>query len=121
MKKYYKVMIDYKNFISIDESELDKALQAHAQDGKAFFKNGSVSHIQAVLPDFHKIMGWNEGYTLVPEDHAEIARSQDCQEARNLLYTATERLAGRIPEETVKLPQRVISDAVKKLAEDKRP
>lgn len=120
MKKYYKVMVDYKNFISIDETELEKALQAHAHDGKAFFKNGSVSHIQAILPDFHKIMGWNEGYVLVPEDHADIARSSECQEARNLLYTATERLAGRMPEESVKLPARGISEAVKKLVEDKR-
>ena len=56
MKKY-KVMIDYKNFIPIDETELDKALRAWAASGKALFNEGATNRVEAILPDYHAMMG----------------------------------------------------------------
>lgn len=93
--KYYRVFIDFKNFISIDETELDKALRAMAFDGKAFFNEGATEKIHAVIPDYHKMMGFNEGYILTPEDSGLISRSKKCQEAKNLLASVREEISGR--------------------------
>lgn len=91
----YKVMIDYKNFIPIDDSELEKAMRAMAADGKAFFQQGATERIHAILPDFHAIMGWNYGYDFLPEDYATIAQSVECNKAKQLIYETKEKIAGR--------------------------
>lgn len=113
MSKKFKVMIDYKNFISIDETELEKALKALAMDGKAFFDNGATEKIHAVLPDYHAMMGFNYGYELQPEDYALIAKSKDCNDAKSLIYDRKESLAGR------ERPKELQHD-VKKIAESMR-
>ncbi len=109
----FKVLIDYKNFIPIDETELEKALRAMAADGKAFFKYGATERIHAILPDFHAIMGWNYGYELQPEDYAAIAKSTQCDKAQELIYKTKERIASR------EKPQ-ILQGAVKQLADKKR-
>ena len=110
----YKVMIDYKNFIPIDETELEKALRAMAADGKAFFNEGATDRIHAVIPDYHKMMGYNYGYELQPEDWAEIGSSKECNDAKKLAVDIKMKLAGHTP------PSKEISDGVKQLAESKR-
>lgn len=95
--RYYRAFINFKDFISIDETELETALRAHATDGKAFFAEGSTSKIYAILPDYHKMMGFNEGYVLTPEDSGMIARSKKCQDAKLLLSKTKELIAGREP------------------------
>lgn len=106
----YKVFIDYKNFIPIDETELDKAVMAMASDGKAFFNQGATDRIHAIVPDYHAIMGWNYGYELTPEDWGEIGASKECREAKNLIEDAKLKLAGKErPKE--------LSPEVKRLAE----
>lgn len=107
----YKVMIDYKNFIPIDEMELEKALRAMAADGKAFFNQGATDRIHAVLPDYHAIMGYNYGYELQPEDWAAIASSKECNHAKRLVADLKNQLAGRVTERP-----KEISDGVKQLA-----
>jgi hypothetical protein len=75
--RYYKVQIGYgDDFISIDETELEKALYAQMTGGTVFLNEGSVTgnSIISIRPDFHKAMGWNYGYKFTPEDHAEINR-----------------------------------------------
>lgn len=108
--KLYKVMIDYKNFIPIDETELEKALRAWADGGKALFNQGATDRIHHVLPDYHAMMGWNYGYDLTPQDYAEIAASSECKEAKNLLASTKLVISGKKPTP----PQ--LSDGVKQLA-----
>lgn len=94
MKKF-KVMIDYKNFIPIDETELEKALKAMMMSGKVFFANGATERIHAILPDFHAMMGWNYGYELQAEDYELIRDSKDCREAKALISSKLDQLSGR--------------------------
>jgi hypothetical protein len=72
--KYFKVRMFNEN-ISIDETELARALYAQITGKVAILKNGSVSgnQIFSITPDYHKAMGYNEDYKLTPEDHKEIA------------------------------------------------
>lgn len=65
------------DFIPIDESELEAALYAHITGNKAFFNSGSItgSHISAIMPDYHRSMGWNYGYKMQPEDWTEVERA----------------------------------------------
>lgn len=111
MKKY-KVMIDYNNFIPIQEDELEKAIKAWMANGKALFNAGATSRIEAVLPDEHAMMGWNYGYKLLPEDYSEIARSKDCQDARRTIEQKKNELLGISKEQP-----KEISDGVKQLAD----
>lgn len=105
----YKVQIDYKNFIPIEEDELEKALRAFAAEGKAIFKRGATDRITAVLPDFHALMGWNYGYQLQAEDWQMIRDSEECEAAGRLLEDTRRRITGgaRPPE---------VSGQVKQLA-----
>lgn len=76
--KHYRVKYGYgrDEFISIDETELPKALKAQVkgQGSMAFFNEGSVNgdKIMAVLPDFQRDMGLNRDYQLSGEDYAQI-------------------------------------------------
>ena len=110
----YKVMIDYKNFIPIDETELEKALRAMAADGKAFFNEGATDRIHAVIPDYHAMMGYNYGYELQPEDWAAIATSKDCATAKQLIADTKLRLQGKTPE------HKELTSGVKTLADKMR-
>lgn len=76
--RYFKVIRGFGNddFIPIDEDELEKAIYAQISEQKVFFKNGSVNgaHISAIMPDFHREMGWSYGWKITAEDHGEMAR-----------------------------------------------
>src|SRR3990167_5049286 len=108
--KYYKVMIDYKNFIPIDDTEVEKAISAWLVDGKALFNEGATSRIDAVIPDYARIMGWNRGYELQVEDWAEIGASKDCATAKRLIADTKLRLQGKMPE------HKELTSGVKELA-----
>lgn len=94
MRKY-KVMIGYKDSISIDETELEKALTAFATGQGAIFSGGAVSNISAILSDYHAMMGWNPGYTLQPEDWAQIRASEECRDANRLIEGTRQRILGQ--------------------------
>lgn len=115
MMRKYKVMVGYKDFISIDEGELEKALTAFATGQGAIFNQGAVSNISAILPDYHAMMGWNPGYTLGPEDWAQIRSSEDCREANRLMEGTRMRVLGQSKQN----PQ--LSAGVKQLAKGMKP
>lgn len=75
--KYFKVHV-FGSSISIDENELPKAIEAQITGKVVMLRNGAVrgNSITFIEPDFHKAMGFNEGYKLTAEDHAYIRR--DC-------------------------------------------
>lgn len=91
-------MIDYKNFIPIDDTEVEKAISAWLADGKALFNEGATSRIDAVIPDYARIMGWNRGYDLQAEDWAEVDTSKECATAKKLIADTKLRLQGKTPE-----------------------
>lgn len=74
--KYFKVMRGYgtHDFIPIDETELKKAIYAQITGKVAVFNEGSIngSHISAIMPDFHRALGFNYGYKLEAEDYRQI-------------------------------------------------
>ncbi len=75
-EKYFKVVRGFgtDDFIPITEKELEKAIYAHISGKTVVFDNGSINgaHISAIMPDFHRAMGWNYSYKLQPEDFSEI-------------------------------------------------
>ena len=93
MSRYYKVFIDYNNFIPINETELEKALRAFKDHAGAVFENGATSRIEAIVPDNVKMMGWNAGYKPTPEEQGEIDRSKLCLSARRLMVDIKNHIA----------------------------
>ena len=96
--KYFKVMIDYKNFIPIDETELEKAITAFSTGKPVIFNNGASEKVQAILPDYHRAMGWNYGYDLKGEDWGAIESSKECKDTRVFLERTKNAISSRIRE-----------------------
>src|SRR3990167_8194774 len=92
MRKY-KVFTNFTNHISIDETELEKALKAFQKGLGVVFQNGATQRIESVLPDDNKMMGWNEGYKPTPEELGEIGRDRLCISSRRLMAEMKEHLA----------------------------
>lgn len=91
---YYKI-IGFNNTINISKEELEKALYIHLTGKTGVFNEGSISgtSISSIIPDTNKIMGWNEGYKLQAEDHAEIARSKECSEAKKFIAETKDKVS----------------------------
>ncbi len=74
--KHYRVVYGFgkDEFISIDETELRKAIIAQGTGRVVLFNEGSIAgnEIKRILPDYQKDMGWNRDYQLTGEDYKEI-------------------------------------------------
>lgn len=75
--KYYKIVTGYApaDYIPIDENELPIAIQLFIeQKGRGVFQNGvcRAQDIIRIIPNWHKVMGWNEGWKMDTEDYREI-------------------------------------------------
>lgn len=95
--RYFKVIRGFgqEDFIPIDETELERALYAQMTGNSVLIlKNGSVmgNHISAIMPDFHRAMGWNYAHRMGPEDHDEIHRSGAAQAHSGAIGEAKERI-----------------------------
>lgn len=93
--KYFKIMIGYDDFISIDENELQKAIYAQIIGNiTATFKNGSIvgNRIAAIVPDFHRTMGWNYAHKLGPDDHDEINQKGISKEYSGMIGKAKDQV-----------------------------
>jgi hypothetical protein len=90
--KYFKIRVGYgdQEYVSIDETELESALAVFMTDSKGIFKNGVVrgKDIIGITEDWHRVMGWNPGHKLQPEDHAELVRSGVKREYAGLIEAA---------------------------------
>ena len=72
VKRYFKVYIDYQNYISIDETELEKALYAFETGEPVVFEMGAASRIQSIIPDFNKALGWYSDYKPKDVDQGDL-------------------------------------------------
>lgn len=125
---YYKIVRGFGkgDYIPIDETELDKAIFCHLTGTIGAFKNGSITgtHISAVVPDLHAMMGWNEMYELTPEDYrVSRAKKNEAQEFFGLVTSAVKEMVETRRQDMIgkidyrKLPAaKAVSDGVKMLA-----
>jgi len=76
--RYFKIKTGYgaHEYVSIDETELEKAYGVFLTDGKGIFSGGVVrgQDIIGISEDWHKAMGYNPLYKLQPEDMNEIQK-----------------------------------------------
>ena len=86
--KYFRVKIGYgkDEFISIDETELGRAIRAQVSGRIALFKEGTVAgnHIISIIPDYNKELGFNRDYQMTEMDYKGLGK-RAIQEHRLLL------------------------------------
>ena len=128
--KYYRVNIDFHNFINIDATELEKAIYAFRMQAPVVFKQGATDRISNIVPDYHKIKGWNATCKLTDDDWADINKNKDCFEAKkeferiqnkisHLIETKQQHLIGK----NIEIPElnhpthKQISEATKNLTD----
>lgn len=98
--KYFKVKTGYldSDFIPIDETELEKALRAFVSDGsKVIFNGGAVRgrDIISITEDWHRALGFNYGYRLVPEDFEII--NKKLPEYKGFIESVKIKIIGSTP------------------------
>jgi len=94
--KYFKIKIGYdkSEFISIDETELEKAIGVFLTDGKGIFQNGVArgQDIIAIQEDWNKALGINPDWKLTPDDHNEMARRGIAKAYKGVITGVTQRV-----------------------------
>lgn len=77
-KKYYKIVygFDEGDYLPITSDELHKAQIIAIEGGKATFEAGFFNNrgndVMRIVPDWHRVRGWNRGYKMLPEDYEDI-------------------------------------------------
>jgi hypothetical protein len=114
--KYFKIKMGFgeDDFISIDETELSKAIRAQVKGTVAIFGEGTVAgnSILAITPDWNRMMGWHRGWKLTSDNWAQISRKQ-INECRLLIENEKLAIEGKT------LPPQ-ISEGAKQLADKMR-
>lgn len=74
--KYYRVVYGFgkDDFYSIPETEVAKALRAQVNGTVFICDEGSIAgnNIQAIRPDYNRLMGYKRDYQLKGEDYDAI-------------------------------------------------
>ncbi len=77
-KKYYKLVFGFNedDYLSITSDELHKAQVIAIEGGKAIFEAGFFNNrgndVMRIVPDWHRVRGWNKGYKMTELDHEDI-------------------------------------------------
>lgn len=78
MLKYYKIVFGFNedDYLSITSDELHKAQVIAIEGGKAIFEAGFFNNrgndVMRIVPDWHRVRGWNKGYKMTALDHEDI-------------------------------------------------
>lgn len=89
----WKIYKDFTNHFTIGEDELEKAIHGFISGRPVVFKSGAaLKHIEAIMPDYHATMGWNEGYKLSADDWAEINQKRVGEKLREKYQQITTRV-----------------------------
>lgn len=81
--KYYKLFygFDKDSYISIDSDELHKAQVIAIEGGKAIFKSGFFNNrgneVLRIVPDWHRVRGWNPTHQMDTLDYADIKNLEE--------------------------------------------
>lgn len=93
--RYFKIKTGYgaNEYVSINETELEKAYGVFLTDGKGVFSGGVVrgQDIIGIQEDWHRAMGYNPLYKLQAEDMNEIQK-QVGKEYAGMLEHASARV-----------------------------
>lgn len=122
--KYFKIVHGYNQdeYIPINENELAKAIAIFMEgSGRAMFENGAIrgQDIMRIVPDWHTAMGWNKGYKMTTEDHAEIGHLDSEYRKIYLVAKAVAEMAiSQQKPELLKLP---LSESIKSLPKQESP
>lgn len=115
--KYFKVQKGYwaDDYISIDETELRKAITAQVKGQVAIFKEGTVSgnSIMSITPDWNKTMGWNRDYKLTGEDYQCIGNGRT-EESRLLIENTMNEILGK-PKVENGVENKMVADLAERL------
>ena len=79
MKLYYtvKLSFDGQDDVEIGKEDLEYALYAFMGGGNVILSSGAAirgKDIISILPDYNKMMGYNRGYKLNPEDWNHVEK-----------------------------------------------
>lgn len=115
--KHYRVIFGYgkDDFISIDETELRKAIIAQGTGRVVLLNEGSIAgnEIKRIIPDYQRDMGWNRDYQLTGEDYDHIGLKKQREYIQFQRDTELE-IEGKKVDKTERPKE--ISAAVKELA-----
>jgi len=76
--KYYKIVYGFNecDYLSITSDELHKAQVIAIEGGKAIFEEGFFNNrgndVMRIVPDWHRVRGWNKGHKMTPLDEEDI-------------------------------------------------
>lgn len=76
--KYYKIVYGFNeyDYLSITSDELHKAQVIAIEGGKAIFEEGFYNNrgndVMRIVPDWHRVRGWNKGHKMTPLDHEDV-------------------------------------------------
>jgi len=92
----FKIETGYgtERYIPIDADELEKAYGLFLLGGRAVFRGGAVDskYIQAIVPDWHRMMGWAQDWELGPDDYNELSDKGIDRAARELQNKIQEKI-----------------------------
>ncbi len=92
----FKILQGYEHErdIPINADELERAYGLFMLGGRWIFSGGPVDgkNIQTVVPDYQRIMGWNEEHKLGPDDYNELAEKGVDRKAQQMLNAAQEKV-----------------------------
>lgn len=77
-KKYYKIVYGYNegDYLPITSDELHKAQILAIEGGSAIFEAGFFNNrgndVMRIVPDWHRVRGWNRGYKMETLDYEDV-------------------------------------------------
>src|SRR3954469_24861011 len=93
MKLYYRADTGYNRSVTFGKDELEKVIFAFLTEKRVLLSDGQAvdgKYIQQISPDWHRIVGWAEGYRLGPDDYAELAEKGVDRAARDFQTLTSE-------------------------------